>query len=85
MKAVEIAKDVYGLVANIGNRDLFEGIWPIPHGVSLNSYIVKGEKVALIDLVKDWEHAVRCNLRTDGGDRPLARHGRLPGHQPYGT
>ncbi len=58
MKAVEIAKDVYGLVANIGNRDLFEGIWPIPHGVSLNSYIVKGEKVALIDLVKDWEHAV---------------------------
>jgi flavorubredoxin len=34
---------------------LFESIWPIPHGVSLNSYIVKGEKVAIIDGVCDWD------------------------------
>ncbi len=58
MKALEIAPDIYSVMANIGNQDLFEGIWPIPQGVSLNSYIVKGEKVALIDLVKDWEHAI---------------------------
>lgn len=30
--------------------DLFEGLWPIPHGVSINSYFVKGDKGALIDL-----------------------------------
>lgn len=57
MKAIELAKNVYRISANIGSRDLFEGIWPIPNGVSLNSYIVKGEKIALIDLVKDWEGA----------------------------
>ena len=34
-------------------EDLFEGIWPIPDGVSLNSYLIKGEKVALVDLVRD--------------------------------
>lgn len=58
MKAVELAKDIYSIRANIGSRDLFEGIWPIPHGVSINSYVVKADKIALIDLVKDWEHAV---------------------------
>jgi flavorubredoxin len=58
MKAAELAQGVYRIGADIGSRDLFEGIWPLPNGVSLNSYIVKGEKVALIDMVKDWEGAV---------------------------
>jgi flavorubredoxin len=32
---------------------LFEGIWPIPNGVSINAYLVKGDdKIALIDLMK---------------------------------
>jgi flavorubredoxin len=54
MKAQSIADGVYCLHADIQNGDLFEGIWPIPSGVSLNSYAVKGEKTALIDLVRDW-------------------------------
>ncbi|GHT84524.1 MBL fold hydrolase [Spirochaetia bacterium] len=54
MKAQIISDSVYGLHADIEAPDLFEGIWPIPQGVSLNSYIVKGEKIALIDLVRDW-------------------------------
>mgnify|MGYP000843943628 FL=1 len=54
MKAYPIADSVYALHADIDSADLFEGIWPIPHGVSLNSYVVKGEKTALIDLVRDW-------------------------------
>ena len=54
-----LANDIYRVHASIGSRDLFEGIWPIPHGVLLNSYIVKGsQKTALIDLVKDCENAV---------------------------
>ncbi|MFA6688025.1 MAG: FprA family A-type flavoprotein [Sphaerochaetaceae bacterium] len=53
-----IADGVWRVHAKIGSRDLFEGIWPIPQGVLLNSYIVKGtDKIALIDLVKDWEGA----------------------------
>jgi flavorubredoxin len=54
MKAYSIADSVFCLHADIDTDDLFEGIWPIPEGVSLNSYVVKGEKIALIDLVRDW-------------------------------
>ncbi|GHV75560.1 MBL fold hydrolase [Spirochaetia bacterium] len=54
MKAHTISDSVYCVHADIEAPDLFEGIWPIPQGVSLNSYIVKGEKIALIDLVRDW-------------------------------
>jgi flavorubredoxin len=57
MKAHQITESVYCLHADIESPDLFEGIWPIPQGVSLNSYIVKGEKIALIDLIRDWSHA----------------------------
>lgn len=54
----KLADNVHRIYARIGNRDLFEGIWPLPHGVLLNSYVVQGsEKVAFIDLVKDWEGA----------------------------
>ena len=37
----------------VGVNDLkkviFEGLWPLPYGVSYNSYLVIGEKTALID------------------------------------
>ncbi|HOV62707.1 MAG TPA: FprA family A-type flavoprotein, partial [Spirochaetia bacterium] len=57
MKAVALSDGIYGLHANVQNNDLFEGIWPIPDGVSLNSYILKGDKVAMIDLFRDWDGA----------------------------
>ncbi len=47
-----IADGVFYTGVNDYTSDLFEGIWPIPNGVSINSYIVKGEKTALIDIVK---------------------------------
>lgn len=54
MNAVEIQKDVFCLSANA--RDLlFEELWNIPDGVSLNSYIVKGEKTAIIDGICGWD------------------------------
>ncbi|GHT64979.1 MBL fold hydrolase [Spirochaetia bacterium] len=54
MKTHLISDSVYCLHADVHTDELFEGIWPIPDGVSLNSYIVRGEKIALIDLVRDW-------------------------------
>jgi anaerobic nitric oxide reductase flavorubredoxin len=54
MKAHKIGEGVYALHADIKTDDLFEGIWPIPDGVSLNSYVVRGDKIALVDLVRDW-------------------------------
>jgi flavorubredoxin len=49
-----MAEGIYWVGASVSSSDLFEGIWPIPDGVTLNSYLVKGEKVAVIDLVRDW-------------------------------
>jgi flavorubredoxin len=54
MKVHAITDRIYALHADVRSDDLFEGIWPIPYGVSLNSYLVRGEKMALIDLVRDW-------------------------------
>ncbi len=48
----EVTSGVYYVGVNDHETDLFEGLWPIPEGVSYNSYIVKGEKTALIDTVK---------------------------------
>lgn len=54
----KIKDNVYRLPATVCCKDLFEGIWPIPNGVMLNSYLVKGnEKTVLIDYVKDWDGA----------------------------
>lgn len=57
MKAYPVSDSVYCLHADIDTDDRFEGIWPIPDGVSLNCYLVRGEKTALIDLVRDWTGA----------------------------
>ncbi|MBN2652926.1 MAG: FprA family A-type flavoprotein [Spirochaetales bacterium] len=57
MKAIKMAENIYRVGANIENGDLFEGMWPIPDGVSLNAYVLTGLKTALIDLVRDWDNA----------------------------
>jgi flavorubredoxin len=57
MNAHKISDVVYCLHADILTTELFEGIWHIPQGVSLNSYLAKGEKIALIDLIRDWSEA----------------------------
>ena len=49
-----MADGIYWVGASVSSSDLFEGIWPIPDGVTLNSYVVKGDKTAVIDLVRDW-------------------------------
>ncbi|MFP4331568.1 MAG: FprA family A-type flavoprotein [Alkalispirochaetaceae bacterium] len=54
MKTTEVTEGIYRLSANVDDI-LFEGMWPLPHGIALNSYIVKGEKVAIIDGVCDWD------------------------------
>lgn len=54
MQTTQVTDDTWRLSANIHDI-LFEGMWPIPHGFSMNSYIVKGEKVAIIDGVCDWD------------------------------
>jgi len=54
MKKLKIADGIYMLSMNVGNI-LFEGMWDIANGVTLNSYIVKGDKTAVIDGVIGWD------------------------------
>lgn len=52
MKPIEIAAETYWVGVNDFETDLFEAIWPLPNGISYNSYLIVDEKVALIDTVK---------------------------------
>ncbi|MFW5823275.1 MAG: FprA family A-type flavoprotein, partial [Tangfeifania sp.] len=52
MQYVNLADDIYFLGYNDRRTNLFENIWPIPHGISYNSYLIVDEKIALIDTVE---------------------------------
>jgi len=54
MKKLKIADGIYMLTMNVEDV-LFEGIWEIANGVTLNSYIVQGDKTAIIDGVIGWD------------------------------
>ena len=57
---------------NDDDKVLFEGLWPLPYGVSYNSYIVADEKVALIDTVEhDFEEEYLENISQAIADRPI--------------
>jgi len=54
MKIHNVQDDIYRLSVNIEDKDyLFEGIWPIPEGISINGYLIKSDKNVLIDLTQD--------------------------------
>ena len=53
MPSLEIRPGIFWVGVNDRTTDLFEGLWPLPHGVSYNAYLVVGKKVALIDAVKN--------------------------------
>ena len=52
MKGVHITNDIYYVGVNDRKKHLFENNWPLPHGVSYNSYLVKDKKSALIDTIE---------------------------------
>jgi len=49
---VKIVDGLYWIGINDRETHLFESLWPIPKGVSYNSYLMIDEKVALVDTVK---------------------------------
>jgi flavorubredoxin len=49
---VAIAEGTYWVGANDYETDLFEGLWPLPRGVSYNAYVILDRACALIDTVK---------------------------------
>lgn len=54
MAPVEIAPNVFWIGVNDHDTDLFESMWPIQDtGVSYNTYLIRDEKNAVIDLSKE--------------------------------
>ena len=54
MKKLQIADGIHMFTMNVEDI-LFEGMWEIANGVTLNSYIVQGEKTTIIDGVIGWD------------------------------
>ena len=48
----QIANDIYYVGVNDRQKHLFENLWPLPYGVSYNSYLIMDEKTVLIDTVE---------------------------------
>lgn len=46
-----LAKDIYWIGANDRRLHLFENIFPVPRGISYNSYVILDEKTVLLDTV----------------------------------
>ena len=58
-KFMEIKKDIFYVGVNDKEIDLFEGQYIVPNGMAYNSYVIKDEKVAVMDSVdknfgKEW-------------------------------
>lgn len=68
----KISERIYHVGVNDSAKTLFEGLWPLPCGVSYNSYVVADEKVALIDTVEHgFEDEFLANINEAVGGRPL--------------
>lgn len=49
---VKVTDRIYWLGTNDRRKHLFENLWPLPDGVSYNSYLVTDEKTALLDTIE---------------------------------
>ena len=68
----KISDRIFYVGVNDDAKVLFEGLWPLPYGVSYNSYLVVDEKVALIDTVEHgFESEFLANIDEAIGDRPV--------------
>lgn len=50
--AIEVKNNIWWVGANDRRTHRFENYWPLPKGVAYNAYVVKDEKIALIDTIE---------------------------------
>ena len=72
MAITEILPGIHYVGVNDRTTTRFEGLWSLPCGVSYNSYLVVGEKIALIDTVEEsFGSRLYENIREAIGDRRI--------------
>ncbi|MDO5570371.1 MAG: FprA family A-type flavoprotein [Bacteroidales bacterium] len=47
---MNITKDIFYIGVNERSNKLFESIWPLPNGISYNSYLINDKKNVIVDL-----------------------------------
>ena len=69
---MEIKGKVHYVGVNDRNKALFENLWPLPYGVSYNSYLIDDEMVALVATVDVCYFEVYLKkIRSIIGDKPI--------------
>lgn len=53
LRPISLGERVFWIGVNDRETDLFEGLWPLPEGISYNAYAVLDRKTALIDTVRE--------------------------------
>ena len=68
----KVTKDILYVGVNDHQVDLFEGQYDVPNGMAYNSYIIKDEKIAVVDTVdKNFTHEWLDNVaEVLGKDKP---------------
>lgn len=79
MLTKEISKNIHLLAFNDRRTQLFENLWPLPEGVSYNSYLITGSKNILIDTAErrfgdDFFNAIDRILQGGNLDYLLINH-----------
>jgi len=69
---MKLSERVHYVGVNDDEKSLFEGVWPLPSGVSYNSYLVVDDKVALIDTVEQgFEDEFLAGISEAVGERNI--------------
>ena len=67
-----IKGNVHYVGVNDRNKHLFEGMWPLPYGVSYNSYLIDDDMIALVDTVDiNFFEVYIHKIKKIIGDRPI--------------
>ena len=75
----QINKDLFYIGVNDHEIDLFEGQYIVPNGMSYNSYIIKDEKIAILDTVdqnftEEWLKNIEEVLDNNNPDYLIIQH-----------
>ena len=74
-----IAKDIFYIGVNDKKIDLFEGQYAVPNGMAYNSYVIKDEKIAVLDSVDgrfslEWLKNMKAVLDGKTPDYLIVQH-----------
>lgn len=69
---MQLKDNLYYVGVNDRTKELFENLWPLPEGVSYNSYLMVNERTALIDTVDaNFFEEFLFHIRQAIGYRPI--------------